>query len=43
MTITRQRMPITGLLATIAAASYGVVHVHGQAQAPTGVGRTSRS
>ena len=35
MTITRQWIPITGLLATIAAASYGVVHLNGQAQAPT--------
>lgn len=35
MTITRQWIPITGLLATIAAASYGVVHLHGQVQAPT--------
>src|SRR5687767_3343248 len=36
MTITRQWIPIGGLLATIAAASYGVVHLHGQAQAVTG-------
>ena len=34
MTMTRQQwIPIGGLLATIAAASYGVVHLHGQAQA----------
>ena len=32
MTNTRQWIPISGLLATIAAASYGVVHLHGQAQ-----------
>ena len=35
MTMTRQWIPIGGLLATIAAGSYGVVHLHGQAQAPT--------
>jgi hypothetical protein len=35
MRITRQWIPITGLLATIAAASYGVVHLHGQAQTLT--------
>ena len=34
MTMTRQQwIPIGGLLATIAAASYGVVHLHGQTQA----------
>jgi hypothetical protein len=32
MTDSRQWIPIGGLLATIAAASYGVVHLHGQAQ-----------
>ena len=35
MTDTRQWIPIGGLLATIAAASYGVVHLHGQARTPT--------
>ena len=36
MTLTRQWIPIGGLLGTIAAASYGVVHLHGQTQPPTG-------
>jgi hypothetical protein len=35
MMITRQWIPIGGLLATFAVASYGVVQLHGQAQAPT--------
>jgi hypothetical protein len=33
--MTRQWIPIGGLLATIAAAAYGVVQLHGQAQTPT--------
>jgi hypothetical protein len=35
MTITPQWIPIGGLLATIAAASYGVVHLHGQTRTAT--------
>ena len=35
MTNTRQWIPIGGLVATIAAAAYGVVHLQGQTQAPT--------
>ena len=36
MNDTRQWIPLGGLVATIAAAGYAVVQLHGQAQAPTG-------
>ena len=36
MSDTRQWIPLGGLVATIAAAGYAVVQLHGQAQAPTG-------
>ena len=36
MSDTRQWIPLGGLVATIAAAGYAVVQLHGQTQAPTG-------